>query len=88
MFIEIEKPKSRFFRGDSSDFDAAFNTALQQIGRWRAWLSQPANLGAFLEMIKTIRLPHIMRRNPSYPSSLPRPRQTRQFTLVTTNGAA
>jgi hypothetical protein len=59
VFIEIEKPQSRFFRGDSSDFDAAFNTALQQIGRWRAWLSQPANLGAFLETIEPIRLPHI-----------------------------
>lgn len=67
VFIEIEKPQSRFFRSNSSDFDAAFNTALQQIGRWRAWLSQPANLGAFLETIEPIRLPHIMRRNPSYP---------------------
>ena len=68
VFIEIEKPSSRFFRKNSNDFHGDFNSALQQIGRWRAWLSIPSNLAHFVDTtISPLVLPQHMRRNPFYP---------------------
>jgi hypothetical protein len=67
VFTEIEKPQSRFFRDNSNDYHPDFQKALQQIGRWRAWLSQEANLAALLTALGPLRLPLTMRRNPSIP---------------------
>jgi hypothetical protein len=39
VFVEIEKPSSRYFRDNSCEFHPDFNRALQQINSWRAWFS-------------------------------------------------
>lgn len=67
VFIEIEKPQSRYFRDNSNEFHKDFLKGLQQIGLWRAWLSDPVNLAAFLKQLQPMRLPPVMTRNPSYP---------------------
>lgn len=67
VFVEIEKPQSRYFRDNSNDFHPDFVAALQQIGRWRAWLSQPDNLAGLLVALAPMHLPPVMRRNPVYP---------------------
>lgn len=67
VFVEIEKPQSRYFRDNSNEFHPDFLKGLQQIGMWRAWLSDPANLAGFLTQLQPIRLPLTMTRNPSYP---------------------
>jgi len=67
VFVEIEKPSSKFFRRNTNDFHSDFHSALQQISRWRAWLSDPSNLASFLSAIAPIHLPEVMRRNPAYP---------------------
>jgi hypothetical protein len=67
VFIEIEKPKSLVFRDGSNNFHPNFQSALQQIGRWRAWLSEPSNLASFMISISPMHLPAVMRRNVCYP---------------------
>ena len=67
VFVEIEKPQSRFFRDGSNDLHPDFQSALQQIGRWRAWLSNSANFAAFLASLAPMRRPINMTQNPSYP---------------------
>lgn len=36
VFVEIEKPGSRFFRDNSNALHPDFQAGLQQINRWRA----------------------------------------------------
>lgn len=67
VFVEIEKPQSRYFRDNSNEFHKDFVKGLQQIGLWRAWLSDPANLAGLLKQLEPIRLPLTMTRNPSFP---------------------
>lgn len=63
VFIEIEKPSSQFFKEGKNEFGPEFTHALQQIGQWRAWLE--TNQEAFLKSINTLRVPPVMRRNPT-----------------------
>jgi hypothetical protein len=66
IFIEIEKPYSRFFRDKTNDFHPDFLQALQQINKWRAWLSENANLDQFCKTtIGSIKQP--LGENPLYP---------------------
>ena len=67
VFVEIEKPQSRYFRDNSNDLHRDFQKALEQIGRWRAWLSEPSNLASLLVQLAPMHVPLTMRRNPSFP---------------------
>lgn len=63
--IELEKPGSKFFKAASNDFHSDFNNALQQINRWRAWLSDVPNQQTVLNALQAIRVPSTMRSNPT-----------------------
>lgn len=65
VFIEIEKPYSRYFKDNNgSDLHPQFLAGLDQIARWRAWLDNPANASAFVDgTIAQVRVPEGMRRN-------------------------
>lgn len=67
VFIEIERPTSRFFKDGGHEYHPDFVHALQQINSWRAWLSIEGNLQAFVNQLSTIRVPVTMQRNPTYP---------------------
>lgn len=66
VFVELEKPQSRFFKQNSNDFHRDFSAALQQIGRWKAWFVSDQNHGAFLSTVSAIQVPRHMARNPTY----------------------
>lgn len=66
VFIEIEKPTSRFFKDGNHDFHPDFVHALQQINSWRAWLSIDGNMPGFVNQLSTLRVPATMQRNPTY----------------------
>ena len=66
VFIEIEKPSSRFFKGNTNEFHPDFLNALQQINQWKAWFLPGQNKGSFLSMVSAIQVPHHMARNPTY----------------------
>ena len=66
VFIEIEKPSSRFFKGNTNEFHADFLNALQQINQWKAWFLSDQNRGSFLSMVSAIQVPRHMARNPTY----------------------
>jgi hypothetical protein len=67
VFIELEKPQSRFFKDGSNDFHPDFVQALQQVNQWKAWFLIEGNQRAFLNgTIDAIRLPPVMARNPTY----------------------
>jgi len=51
VLVEIEKPRSRYFKDNSNDFHQDFSSALQQINKWRAWLADQANAKYFTEAI-------------------------------------
>jgi hypothetical protein len=66
VFIEIEKPYSKFFKNNSNDFHPDFLQAIQQINKWRAWLSQPENLEHFSRTtLGSLKQP--LTYNPVYP---------------------
>jgi hypothetical protein len=67
VFIELEKPQSRFFKDGSNDFHPNFVQALQQINQWKAWFILDGNQKGFLNgTINAIRHPPVMARNPTY----------------------
>jgi hypothetical protein len=67
VFIEIEKPQSRYFKEQSNDLHQDFLAGLDQIARWRAWFDNPANISGFVDgTIAPVRAPEIMRRNKCY----------------------
>jgi Domain of unknown function (DUF4263) len=67
VFIELEKPQSRFFKDGGNDFHPDFLQALQQINQWKAWFLEEGNQKAFLNgTLKAIRLPAVMALNPTY----------------------
>jgi Domain of unknown function (DUF4263) len=66
IFIEIEKPSSRFFKGNTNEFHPDFLKALQQINQWKAWFLSGQNKGSFLSMVSAIQVPRHMARNPTY----------------------
>lgn len=65
VLIEIEKPRSRYFKGQGNKLHPEFLAGLDQIARWRAWFDNPANLTGFTDgTIAPIREP--MARNPCH----------------------
>jgi hypothetical protein len=67
VFIEIEKPSSRYFKDGCDEFHPDFLAGLSQINRWRAWLQTPGNADhMFSETLEPIWHPHPMRRNPRF----------------------
>ncbi|MGO8955209.1 MAG: Shedu immune nuclease family protein [Rhodomicrobium sp.] len=66
VFIEIEKPASRFFKGNTNEFHPDFLNALQQINQWKAWFLSDQNKGTFLSTVSTIQVPRHMAGNPTY----------------------
>ncbi len=67
VFVEIEKPRSRYFKDNSTDLHPEFLAGLDQIARWRAWFDNQANLIGFIDStIASVRVPEIMRRNKCY----------------------
>ena len=66
VFIEIEKPTSRFFKRNSNNFHNDFLKALQQINQWKAWFLSDQNKGAFLASVSALQVPEHMARNPTF----------------------
>lgn len=66
VFIELEKPYSKFFKDQTNEFHADFLRALQQINQWKGWLSAEENKAAFLSSVRAIQIPRVMARNPTY----------------------
>ena len=66
VFIEIEKPSSKFFRKNSNKFHSDFTQALDQINQWRAWFRSNQNKGTFLSMVNSIQVPVHMASNPTF----------------------
>jgi len=65
VFIEIEKPSSRYFRGSTNEFHSDFQNALQQIRNWKAWFLSDQNKGTFLSTVSAIQVPRHMASNPT-----------------------
>ena len=65
VFIEIEKPSSRFFRRNTNQFHSDFLKALQQINQWKAWFLDDRNKASFLSTVRAIQVPHHMASNPT-----------------------
>lgn len=65
VFIEIEKPSSRFFKGSTTQFHSDFLSALQQIDAWKAWFMLEENKAAFLSSVSMVQVPTPMARNPT-----------------------
>ena len=58
VFIEIEKPSSKFFQGNSLKYHGDFRHALEQVNSWRAWCANPDNWASFINnVIGDIRVP-------------------------------
>jgi hypothetical protein len=66
VFIELEKPSSQFFKGNTDEFHPDFLKALQQINQWKAWFLSEQNRGSFLSTVSAIQVPEHMARNPTY----------------------
>lgn len=66
VFIELEKPSSKFFRKGSNKFHSDFTRALEQINQWRAWFRSDQNKETFLSMVSTIHVPAQMASNPVF----------------------
>lgn len=66
VFIEIEKPQSRFFKGNTNKFHGDFVSALAQISQWRAWFDR-GNQDAFLSTVSAVQVPrHMASLNPTF----------------------
>jgi hypothetical protein len=69
VFIELEKPSSKFFKNNSNKFHADFIAAIEQINQWRAWFER-GNQEAFLASVRAIQVPHHMAQsNPILPTT-------------------
>ena len=65
VMIELEKPKSKFFKDGTNDFHPDFLSGLDQIDRWRAWFSNSDNKDYFTnQALSFIRQP--LFKNPCY----------------------
>ena len=63
--IEIEKPSSKYFVGNTTDFHRDFINAYQQMNDWRAWIDTPANLESLKQnSLSSVLVPSEMQRNP------------------------
>lgn len=65
VFIEIEKPQSKYFKGNGSDVSSDFTKAINQIKSWKSWLSEPANAAGFLSSMSNFMVPSHMAKNPT-----------------------
>ncbi|SPF28552.1 hypothetical protein POI8812_00853 [Pontivivens insulae] len=65
VFIEIEKPQSKFFRDKSNELHSDFQKAIHQIKTWQSWLSDSGNAAGFLSSISDIRVPRQMANHPT-----------------------
>ncbi|WP_273793889.1 Shedu immune nuclease family protein [Brucella anthropi] len=63
VHIEIEKPSSKYFKGNSCEFHKDFLHAQQQINDWRAWLLRN-NGAAFRNSVLPLMVPQHMASNP------------------------
>jgi len=66
IFIEIEKPSSKFFKKGSSEIHQDFQRGINQIKTWKAWLASDENKNGFLASLNNIRVPSHMAKNPTY----------------------
>lgn len=66
VFIELETPSSRFFKGNTNEFHGDFVHALQQINQWKAWFLSDQNKAGFLSTVSAIQVPRHMAKNPTY----------------------
>ena len=65
VLIELEKPKSKFFRDGTNDLHPDFLAGLDQIDRWRAWFNSSNNKDYFTNRtLSFIRQP--LFQNPCY----------------------
>ncbi|UCQ16395.1 DUF4263 domain-containing protein [Edwardsiella tarda] len=65
VLIEIEKPSSKYFVGNTTDFHRDFINAYQQMNDWRAWIDTPANLESLKQnSLSSVLIPSEMQRNP------------------------
>jgi Domain of unknown function (DUF4263) len=65
VFIEIEKPSSRFFKGKTTELHSDFNKGVGQIKKWKSWMSIEGNQKTFLNSINALRVPARMAQNPT-----------------------
>jgi len=66
VFIELEKPWSRFFKGNTNEYHGDFSRALQQINQWKAWFLSDQNKAGFLASVSAVQVPRHMANNPTY----------------------
>ena len=66
VFIEIEKPGCRFFKGSTTELHSDFLKALQQVNAWKAWFLSDQNRAAFLSSMSMVQVPTHMARNPTF----------------------
>lgn len=66
VFIELEKPSSRFFKRNANEFHPHFLNAMQQVNQWKAWFLSDQNKAGFLSTVSAIQVPCHMARNPTY----------------------
>lgn len=67
IFIEIEKPWSKYFVDGTNNLHRDFIKAVEQIKTWNAWLSNSSNNIGFINgTIKNIRVPRHMAANPCH----------------------
>lgn len=65
VFIELEKPRSKFFKDGSAELHPDFIAGLDQIDRWRAWLTNSTNRDYFTDQtLSFIRQP--LFKNPCF----------------------
>lgn len=65
VFVEIEKPQSRYFQSTGNQPHKDFQAAVGQIKQWKAWLSVPENKSAFLQSLTALQVPRHMAMNPT-----------------------
>ncbi len=66
VLIELERPSSQFFKGNTNEFHPDFVKAQAQINHWKAWFSSEPNKAGFLSSVAPMQVPHHMARNPTY----------------------
>ena len=57
VMIEIEKPKSKFFKDGSNQLHKDFIDAVGQIKSWKAWFNSPANQSHFEQQLSFLKKP-------------------------------
>ncbi|WP_417241392.1 Shedu anti-phage system protein SduA domain-containing protein [Celeribacter sp.] len=65
VFIEIEKPSSRYFKRKSNEISPDFQKAIHQIKTWEAWLNDQSNAAGFLASLSTLQVPAHMAKHPT-----------------------